>query len=160
MNIISGLMFYYLLSCLLIGLPMAIASVVLYQWGDYFDERGWKVTKIIRNFLHPLPYFFNTRDWWYSKISGEDNYRDLIGEIIDRRKPEPYQFLLYLVLASLGWPIKIFILATIAGIILGMWGSFVGLGICVFIAFGTYKILELFCKLVTWPLRKKPESIT
>ena len=105
-EIMSTELKYYIVGCLIIGLPMAITSATIYLSGDSFDKSKWNsVLRTVRCLLHPLSFhdlrLVTSRNDW-------DNYGGLIVYIIgaDRPTPSVLKIVTYVVMASLCWPLR------------------------------------------------------
>jgi len=144
--------FYYMVGCFVIGLPMAIASLIFYCWGEDFDKHRWfPVLKIIRNTLHPIIFIIGPIEERKKILNNRGNYGP-IGLILDHFEPKINEILFYLIVATILWPVRISIpivlivfVASLGGCVLAIMGILYLLNCLV-------KILWFVCKIVAWPL--------
>lgn len=146
-------LYWYLVGCPTIGLPLAIISVLFYKWAEDFDDHPAKpFLKLIRNILHPGSFLFLPR-WERDRPrdNDRDSYEGPINLILDgdgwREPIEPHRILFYLILASLGWPIRVLISAVASGMFLGG-----------FIIMCPFAAIFFLCKFACKPFTKKTES--
>lgn len=104
---------YYFAGVMIVGLPMAIASVIFYKWGEDFDSHKSKpYLKLIRNFLYPgsflmLPDYENQ-----PRRNNQSSYEGPIGAITDKYDFLLVQSIFYCVISSFFWPLRLSISVT------------------------------------------------
>lgn len=114
----------YIFGIVCVGLPMALVSLYLYLLECRLDNSGWKnmCGRWIRNFLFPFSFLLDQergpKSNWSTNYNGLIDMLDLdceYGNYGGRR-------VLYVVLSSMFWPVRLFISLFVTAITIGLSG--------------------------------------
>ena len=140
----------YLSGCLVVGLPMAMASLWFYRTGEEFDHHPrYKFLKLIRNFIYPRSFVLIPLNEDSPRRNYHISYEGPIGDLLGDGDIESRLF--YVLLVTLLWPVRLGYSVVVWTLILGFFG------VCYLVA-SSFGFLFWICKKIALMVEKEKVS--
>lgn len=138
----------YFICAAIIGLPMALISVVSYWLEETLDDYWylWPL-KLARNFVHPGSFLLLPDCEHEPRSNYRMNYEGLIRDWLDDFE-SPGAIPFYLIITSLFWPARLFFSLMVYTIIGSLCTIMIVIG-------SPFLLLRGLCYLICWPFQKK-----